>query len=42
MNKRNSYDKNFKAKIALEVLKVEHTIAEIASEHGIHPNEITQ
>ena len=42
MSKRNSYDKNFKAKIALEALKGERTIAEIASEHGIHPNQITQ
>ena len=42
MSKRKSYDKNFKAKIALEALKGERTIAEIASEHGIHPNQITQ
>jgi len=42
MSKRNSYDKNFKAKIALEALKGERTIAEIASEHGVHPNQITQ
>ena len=42
MSKRNSYDKNFKAKIALEALKGERTIAEIASEHGIHPNQISQ
>lgn len=42
MSKRNSYDKSFKAKIALEALKGERTIAEIASEHGIHPNQITQ
>ncbi len=42
MSKRNSYNKSFKAKIALEALKGERTIAEIASEHGIHPNQITQ
>jgi transposase-like protein len=42
MSKRNSYDKNFKAKLALEALKGERTIAEIASEHGVHPNQITQ
>ena len=30
----------FKAEIVQEVLQENKTIAEIASEHGIHPNQI--
>lgn len=40
--KRTSHDKNIKARVALEALKGEKTIAEIASEYGVHPNQITQ
>ena len=39
---RNRYDAIFKAKVALEAIKGERTIAEIASECGVHPNQITK
>lgn len=32
----------FKAKIVQEAIKEEKTIAQIASENGIHPNQISQ
>jgi putative transposase len=38
MKKR--YSASFKAQIVLEVLKEEKTIAQIAAEHGVHPNQI--
>ena len=41
MSKRKSYDKKFKAKIAIEALKGDRTIAEIASDHQVHPNQVT-
>jgi len=37
---RKRYDASFKAKVALEAIKGERTIAEIASETGVHPNQI--
>ncbi|WP_432748541.1 transposase [Pectinatus frisingensis] len=40
--KRNSHIPNEKAKLALEVLKGECTLNEIASEHGIHPNMLSR
>ena len=39
---RRRYDGSFKAKVVVEVLKNQKTIAELASEFGIHPNQITQ
>lgn len=39
---RRRYDESFKAKVVVEVLKNQKTIAELASEFGIHPNQITQ
>ena len=39
---RRHYDASFKTKVALEAIKVERTIAEIASECGVHPNQITK
>ncbi|MDI6808365.1 MAG: transposase, partial [Candidatus Eisenbacteria bacterium] len=39
--KRN-HDAAFKAKVALEAVKGEKTIAQIASEYGVHPNQIGQ
>jgi len=38
--KRKRYDSRFKAKVALEAVKGEKTIAELASETGVHPNQI--
>ncbi len=40
--KRQRYSAEFKAKIALEAIKGELTISELAAKHGIHPNLITQ
>lgn len=37
---RKHYSATFKAQIVQEVLKGEQTIAQIASEHGVHPNLI--
>jgi transposase len=41
-NMRRSHDAAFKARVALESLKGESTIAQIASEYGVHPNQIRQ
>jgi len=37
---RNTYSGEFKAKVVLEILKEEKTIAEIASQYGVHPNQL--
>jgi transposase len=37
-SKRTRYSAEFKAKIALEALKGEQTLSELAARHGIHPN----
>jgi len=39
---RKSYSKEFKARVALDAIKGQKTVAEIASEHGIHPNQVGQ
>jgi putative transposase len=39
---RTRYSAEFKARLALEVVKAERTLNEIASEHGIHPNLLMQ
>ena len=36
--KRNQFSPNKKAQIVLEILKEEKSVAQIASEYGIHPN----
>ena len=40
MSKRRSFDKNFKAKVALEALRGEKTLAEISSQYDVHANMI--
>jgi transposase-like protein len=40
MHKR--FDSAFKAKVALEAIKGEQTLAEIASHYGVHPSQISQ
>ena len=37
---RKTYDAAFKAKVAFEAAKGEKTIAQIASEFSVHPNQI--
>lgn len=39
--KRKRYSAEFKAKVALEAIKGEQTIAELGSRYGLHPNMIT-
>ena len=40
--KRQSFSKDFKAKVTLETLREESTIQEIAVKYGVHPNQISQ
>ena len=39
--KRRSYPAELKAKVALEALREEATMAELAARYGVHPNLIT-
>jgi len=39
---RKSYSKEFKARVALDALKGQKTVSEIASEYKIHPNQVSQ
>ena len=39
---RKQYSEDLKAKIAVEAVKGQRTIQEIASHYGIHPNQVTQ
>jgi transposase-like protein len=39
---RKTCDAAFKAKVALEAVKGEKTITQIASDFGVHPNQIRQ
>jgi transposase-like protein len=39
---RKRFSGEFKAKVALEAIKGHRTVAEIASEYGVHPNQITK
>ena len=39
---RSVYDSRFKSKVALEAIRGGKTVAQIASEFGIHPNLVTQ
>jgi len=38
---RKSYAASFKAKVALEALKGERTVAELATRYGVHPTMIS-
>jgi len=39
---RKRYDAEFKAKVALEAIKEEKTLAQLGSEYRVHPNQIAQ
>ena len=41
-NKRNQFSGAFKAKVALNAIKGEKTLSELASLHEVHPNQIRQ
>src|SRR5690606_2499230 len=42
MKQRKRYTSEFKSQIVLEILKEEKTLSEIASDHGIHVNQLRQ
>jgi len=42
MRERRTYSNALKAKIVLEVLEGQKTMAEIASTHSVHPNQISK
>lgn len=41
-NMRKGYEGAFKAKVSLEALKGEKTLAQLSSEFGVHANQIRQ
>jgi transposase len=42
MKKRRNHDAAFKARVALEALKGERTVAELSAAYGVHPTMIHQ
>ncbi len=42
MAARKHYDSRLKAQVALEAIKNQRTISEIASDYGVHPNQISK
>ena len=38
---RRTFDSKFKARVALEAIKEEKTIAEIANQYQVHPNQVS-
>ena len=39
---RKRYDGSFKARVALEAIKGDRTVSEIAAVYGLHPNQISR
>ena len=42
MKKRKNYTKDFKARVALDAINGQKTINELATEYGVHSNQIGQ
>ena len=42
MSKRRNHDAGFKARVALEAVKGERTVSELAADYGVHPTMIHQ
>jgi transposase len=42
MKKRRNHDVGFKARVALEAVKGERTVSELAAEYGVHPTMMHQ
>ncbi len=42
MAKRRNFSAPFKAKVAIEALRGDQTLAELSSRHKVHPNLITK
>lgn len=40
MKTRKRYSAQFKAQVVLELLKEDKSLSELASEHGVHPNQL--
>ena len=40
--KRRQFNAGFKARVALEAIKGQRTVQEIASTYGVHPNQVGQ
>lgn len=40
--KRRKFSGQIKAKVALEAIRGHKTVAELAGEHQVHPNQVTQ
>jgi len=41
MPKRRRFTDQFKAKVALEALRGDVTVQELAAKHGLHPNQVS-
>jgi putative transposase len=41
-NSRKRYSAEFKAKVALEAIKEQKTLSELAQQYSLHPNQIVQ
>jgi len=42
MSMRKKHTSEFKAKVVLEILKEEKTLAQLAAEFGVHPNQLSK
>ena len=42
MSSRKRHNNEFKAQMALEAIRDQRTIAEIANEYGVHPSQVNE